>query len=272
MRLQVDCITALGLRCFRRKYLLVMTNGNLLLTFFVQAASPVPVIVRSTTPEVVKSLPPIVVSRVMEGPNPWLAFLGPVLLAAAGLTIAVWTLLKVYQQIRIANRQLVIASDELVAVKDDLALAQKQFDLAQRQFSAVMKAPDVAVTVTLGAESAQLVAGPGSARYREIYLDLQVENRGTKVAKDVTVSVFVPVDALLAFAEQPVQIEGTGYQRWSALGSTRLHQSAMTRVGRAFKLKPGMKEITVLWRADDEEYSYPPQGYGRETLQFKLPM
>lgn len=230
-----------------------------------------------SVPVIVRSMPPVTIGHVSEGPDSWLALRLTVGVAAAGIAIGVWTLWKVYDQIRIANKQLTIANEELAAVKGDFKLSQQQFELAQRQFNAVMQGPAVTVTISLGAESAQLFGGQGGALYREPYIDVEVANRGTRVSKDVIVDVFIPSDAFftdkrLAQASNPVQIEGHAYERWRALGPARLHRSTSTRQRRSLMFKSQLKTITVLWHADDDEYSYPPKGYGQQTLEFKLSM
>jgi hypothetical protein len=244
-------------------------------------SSAVPVIVRSAVPEVIKSLPPVVVKHVAEGPNPWLTFLGPVFLAASGLCVAVWTLLKVYQQIRIASQQLVIANDELSAVKDDFALAQRQFELAQRQFSLAMRIPDVVVDVMLANEVRQVVPGPDGVVYREVSLRILVRNQGTKVAKTLVGELLMPKDVLFTHprfvqgAGPAVDVQGISYDVWELLPGTlgrRLYPNKSIETGRAYNLRPDASVVKVLWRVDDDEYSYPERGYGEATLEFKLPI
>jgi hypothetical protein len=229
-------------------------------------------------PEVIQSLPPITIRHVMEGPNPWTAFWGPLVVAVAGLIVGVITLTQVLRQIRLATKQLRIAAKELVAVKADFKLAQRQFDLSQQQFNAVMKSPDVVVTTSVGAESAQVIGGPGGATYRATFIQVEIHNKGSKVAKDLIVDVFVPTEAHFVHARlaqggfQRFDIEGEAYERWRAFGPQRLHAHTRTTVSGRFMFKPELKSMKVFWHADDDEFSYPAEGYGRQTLDFKLQM
>jgi hypothetical protein len=229
-------------------------------------------------PEVIQSLPPVTIRHVMEGPNPWTAFWGPLVVAVAGLVVGVITLTQVLRQICLATKQLRIAARELVAVKADFKLAQRQFTLSQQQFNAVMKSPDIAVTVSLGPEAAQVLGGPGGATYRESFIVVEVHNKGSKVAKDLIVDVFFPTEAYFVHAQlaqggfQRFSIEGEARERWRAFGPQRLHAHTRTTVSGRFTFKPELKSMTVLWHADDDEFSYPEEGYGMQTLDFKLPM
>ncbi|HEY6485544.1 MAG TPA: hypothetical protein VIX83_04085 [Candidatus Cybelea sp.] len=209
-------------------------------------------------PETIRTLPPVIIQRVIEGPNPWLAFVGTLLLAGAGIAVGLWTLRKVYEQITIANAQLKIAGDELTAVRDDFALSQEQFALSQRQFAMVMRAPDIKVEVIIANEVRHTVRG-GNIPYREVNFTAFVRNNGTKVAKGLTADVYIPEEVMFKHEQwlgpaRTSQIGSKKYRLWHLpfISGQRVYLSRPLDTAAGFSFKPEIRDVELLWRADDE--------------------
>jgi hypothetical protein len=220
-------------------------------------------------PEVIQSLPPVTIRHVMEGPNPWGAFTASLVLAAAGITVGLWTLRKVYDQIGIATKQLRLAEEELAAVKAD-------FELATRMYEQSTKRPDLHLTISLTNEAMDTFE---HSLRRVVSLDIRLTNQGHKVAHNVLVEGYLPDTAFfshpslnLAWPRDSMEtIEGTVYRRvtWGE-GRLRVPIRGTTHWEWSISLAPDVPSVRILYRIYDDEYSY-PDGWGSTTLDFGSP-
>lgn len=103
-----------------------------------QAKHALPVV--QVRPEVIKSLPPVTIGHVAEGPNPWEAFYvgigvtaASVIIALGAFVVACITLTRVNRQIERANKQIVLADKQIGLSDKQIALANSQIEIANQQ-------------------------------------------------------------------------------------------------------------------------------------------
>lgn len=229
------------------------------------AATPVPVWVKSAAPEVIRSMPPVLIQHILEGPNPWLAFWGPLIVALVALSVACITLWKVFDQIKIATKQIGLAEDELAAVKADFELTQKMYEQSNKK-------PNLELQITnQGEEMTNFQGSP----YRKVTLEFVLANHGAKVAHNVLLNYFVPSDALfrhpniLGGGEHLEQIDGVAHVLLSkGDGLLRVPVMGVTHWEWVAWLVPELASLTILFRIYDDEYAY-PDDWGRATFLFE---
>jgi multidrug efflux pump subunit AcrA (membrane-fusion protein) len=256
------------------------------------AATPLPLLVRSMAPEVIRSMPaihvgatpfPVEVSRILEGPNPWLVFIGSVALTAAAVIVGVWTLRKVYAQIKIANDQLEVANKELLAVRDDFRLSQEQFELSQKQFALAqeqakvfMRRPDM--TLEAKVDPVPVAISPALRGFKLIG---SVSNRGDRIAKDVIFEVSIAESLNPNFAIPTYKnygcymatkmVSGVAYRIFTAnLNEIHPNEAYYQAEFPTIAVARNVESVPMLLRVYDETYPYPEAG--PETLTYTFPV
>ena len=237
-------------------------------------------------PEVIQSLPPVTIRHIMEGPNPWLAFLGTVAISFIALVVALITLSRVNRQIKIANKQidlanrqitlsteqLLLATDQLGVAREELRLVTEDLALATEMNALARRAPQLTLKWRYLSESNQLFEGTRHY-YREVLIAIGIPNSGTKVARDVTAELLFPITTLFESPDVKRRVVGgETYIRYDA-AEEPLRIAVDNHFERTFRLRvrPGLTKLTFLWRIYDDEYAYPTSEWGRETIELKLP-
>jgi len=106
---------------------------------------------------------------------------------------------------------------------------------------------------------------------KEITLRAVLTNHGSRVSIGTNATIYIPKVALTAEHNArggTETIEGSEYKIWP-LGVTpgvRLYLKRPIDTRRHFIFAPEHEEVELLWRADDDEFTYPNQGYGRIRL------
>jgi hypothetical protein len=218
-------------------------------------------------------------------PPDWLVYDVPVIAAIAALAAAVFAIMSwsrmgrqislANRQIDLANDQLRVAGDELAAVRDDFALSKKQFDMAQQQFVAATKAPDVIVSVFKSMEAPGFDMGSIVPSYREVTLQTKTWNRGSRISRNLEMFLYLTpgtrfLDNRTVRADDYTRIDGGNFIRYRINDPRRLHQGqAFDSIDKfAFNTEAG--EISLFWRAWDDEYVYPSNAYGIVCVSFNL--
>jgi hypothetical protein len=227
-------------------------------------------------PEVIQSLPPVTIQHIMEGPNPWFAFLGTVAISFIALVVGLITLSRVNRQIKIANRQLglaemqlglandqiAIAREELSAVRDDLSIATEMRALA-------LRTPDLILNWELGVESNQ--KSDAGVWGREAYLTFGISNKGTKIAKGVNAEILFSGEGVFAPEDSETRIvNGANYIVYRlSKDEVKIPQDNWFANTIKVDFVSRYPRIGFLWRVFDDEYAYPAKEWGREEIVFK---
>lgn len=211
----------------------------------------------SPIPEVIQSLPPVTISHISEGPNPWLAFIGPAAISTVAVLIAVVTLIMVCRQIAIANRQLRVAYKELRAVNSD-------FRLAQKQFREITRRPRLDLVIELHKSSPEIVASS------VFVAQLSVRNRGEKLSSHLRCEILVPVEDFQAsgggLTQKVAAVDDIA--RYMSLGldwKIILYPDRTTSVliFSPIAVKDNVETCELLFRLYDANFAYPPEDYGK---------
>jgi hypothetical protein len=156
-------------------------------------STPVPVIVRSMVPEVVKRLPPV---QVANWPPPDLVAIhwaqGGVIVALIALAVAVITLTRVNKQIVLANQALNQAVEELQVTRESNNLVRQDLEFSRTQAFFVSRRAKLAlshnqkriehVTSQFGTEQPEI----------GITVRLWMFNDGDVTARDATLFLWLP--------------------------------------------------------------------------------
>jgi hypothetical protein len=133
-------------------------------------------------PEVVKSLP---------GPDPWIAFVAPLFIGAAGLAIGIWTLSRVYAQIRIAARSFRLAAKELALTRASNALVQQDLEFSREQVRYISRKAKLELWHN-DKKGPDLYSSTESDDEIETGLRLWLFNEGNNTARDAAIFLWLP--------------------------------------------------------------------------------
>lgn len=236
-------------------------------------------------PEVIQSLPPVTIRHIMEGPNPWFAFLGTVAISFIALVVALITLSRVNRQIKIANKQIDLANRQITLSTEQLLLATDQLGVAREELRLVTE--DLAVAMEMKALSQRtpkltlnwqmLVAanefiGNPPVKCHVLILRLTIPNTGSKMAKEVTAKLLFPRDCFLDSNHEQDTINGITYLVFD-ISDAPFTVAINNHFRRDLRLvlRASVTALPFLWRIFDDEYFYPLDDWGQGTVDLKLP-
>ena len=217
----------------------------------------------------------------MEGPNPWLAFWGPLMVAVVALIVAGITLSKVLQQVEIANRQIALANQQITLANNQIDVAKRQLDLAAEELSAVRADLQIATEMKALAQREPRLSLKykatstqhtqfGVFAHSEFILDIAISNEGQRIANDVYCEILFARHDLTRPEDITATriVDGLNYAllRFPSGGFQRIPIGNNYRDGVYVRLDPSVREVEFLWRIFDDAFAYPLDDWGRERV------